>query len=1249
MRTTALSLALALLSASPAFAVNGKATVAQVTGTITLTDDVDYIVSSTTPFASNGVVDIVNTDHAVLILANMKPSAAIRLLAQHVRVNGEKAVNNTNCQVKLYNRGCIILPYGNDVKPLTVYSEQNFQGEAVNDFGLEHSGGYMNTLTAKKLNNRIRSFKLKRGYMVTFANRAGGRGYSRCFIAADQDIEMATLPGVLDNSISSYRVFKWYDAGKKQLANDLNTSTLAALNVQSSYTWSQGSNLAPDYECVPNHIYEDYPSSSAIGQATWSPHTKNNNEPRNSADDHPQDLETILGNWENMMRTGMRLCSPASWDGSDYWNATGFLADFMDSIDARGWRCDIIDLHCYWPESNFGNIKNWADKYKRPVWISEWCWGASWNNNGAFASGVSETQVRDALERICTGLNNADYVERYFYWNGERDPSRLYKNGKLTPAGEMYAALDGGLAYTGKFDYAPKVPEQKNPTDLVVDFDKNAHSAKLTWYDANGEMNISSVVERRKSASAEWETCATVSLKEVPSKYTLEDGQASNGCQYRIHIVDANRKDRYSNIVTAASSDLSAGDGVELDGVTKYIGGNIFLNGNFDMGSYGWTSGTGQPLAQPWFQVVPVGGYANGPYLQAYGNGVATTASAVRTAFNVKPNTDYYYSGSVCNTSSIYAQLCFTEDGATSKGIIKYLQNTTNNWLTQYETFNSGDYSQVLVSFRMLGSKTQVDNLLLAQLFDNEADAIADGVEKARLKAEAFMTYNTRYPIFNHFLKVELDGISGTDQAALFAIERAVTQAIQAYNTMPKLQALYDRAIALLALNLEGGDALRDVISKSGGPGPSFVISQYAAIQEAIDEYLPLTNATKQPTQPKFASATGWTTKCGTYTGGDQRTNSKDGVTFWNAWWSGLSASEGTAKTMEVKQEVRKLAHGLYTLECKASTEHYCLSDQHAYITTADQTATTPALSADYFDLPTVASADRWQTLTSTPVYVDEDGSVTIGFVGSKAGATDNAWHEVGNTKGSGDKREGWCCATDFVLKHTPLYRATVVPGQWNVTCLPYNATPGQGVTLYQVVGITSDYTQLCVEPIENVMGGVPVIYKSEGPVATFYEQGKNVPNASIAPGNIQGWYKTIVHVPANYYYLEEGEWKKCTQAFSQRPYIGNYNGTILPFTDSDASAVTVYKGWQGLTVPISGITDEEIEYNNSRAQVVVLDGGNEGDVNIDGVVDVADIASVISFMAGTTATVSLEQADVNKDGHADVADIATIISIMAK
>jgi len=56
-------------------------------------------------------------------------------------------------------------------------------------------------------------------------------------------------------------------------------------------------------------------------------------------------------------------------------------------------------------------------------------------------------------------------------------------------------------------------------------------------------------------------------------------------------------------------------------------------------------------------------------------------------------------------------------------------------------------------------------------------------------------------------------------------------------------------------------------------------------------------------------------------------------------------------------------------------------------------------------------------------------------------------------------------------------------------------------------------------------------------------------------------------------------------------------------------------------------------------------------DVNGDGVTDVADIASVISVMAGESGIANpLQQsrADVNGDGMIDVADIATIISIMA-
>ncbi|MBR2237616.1 MAG: endonuclease [Prevotella sp.] len=57
-----------------------------------------------------------------------------------------------------------------------------------------------------------------------------------------------------------------------------------------------------------------------------------------------------------------------------------------------------------------------------------------------------------------------------------------------------------------------------------------------------------------------------------------------------------------------------------------------------------------------------------------------------------------------------------------------------------------------------------------------------------------------------------------------------------------------------------------------------------------------------------------------------------------------------------------------------------------------------------------------------------------------------------------------------------------------------------------------------------------------------------------------------------------------------------------------------------------------------------------KGDVNGDGIVDVADIATIIYVMAdGSGIANPLQQAaDVNGDGNVDVADIATVIDIMA-
>ena len=516
----------------------------QVTATMQIEEAVDYVITGSTPFGTNGKMNFANRN-ATLILPDVKPSAAIKLLTGHVTIASEQAVDGTNCQVRLYDRGSIIFMVGDDCQPLCVYTEQNFEGISLNQFSLTHTGGHMNTLSSANLNNQIRSFTLRRGYMVTFSTRANGRGYSRCFIAADQDLEVPTLPAVLDQTISSYRIFKWFYTGKQAVANETSAAVVDALNVTSCYSFGLGESRLPDAECIPHHIYEDWPTATSCGSQTYSCHMKTNNEPRNTSDDHPQDIDEILANWENLMATGMRLCSPSSWDGSDYWNGTGFLKQFLDSIDARGWRCDIVDAHCYWTEGNFPNLQNWFNNMKRPIWISEWVWGASWNQNGAFASGVTEAQNAQTVQRICNTLNGMDYVERYFYWNSERDPSRLYTNGALTATGEMYAQLNTGLGYKSQNEFIPTNPRQYDPYACAV---KTSNGKDIvTWADRNGEYNQSMEVQRRDANSINWETVATIELKETESTAYSCELDAQPNSAFRIKVVDVDGKARYSN------------------------------------------------------------------------------------------------------------------------------------------------------------------------------------------------------------------------------------------------------------------------------------------------------------------------------------------------------------------------------------------------------------------------------------------------------------------------------------------------------------------------------------------------------------------------------------------------------------------------------------------------------------------------------------------------------------------------------
>ena len=534
--------------------------VTQVADAIELTDDVDFHITSAKPFTTTGSVNIKNTDHAVVVLDSLKPSLAIKQLG-YIKINGKKATNNTNCQVKIYNYGAIILPYGTSTKPLTLFTEPNFEGSSNNSLIEGHNGsGYMKNIPAA-WNNKIRSFKLKRGYMVTFALRQNGRGYSRCFIADKADLEVASLPTIMDGRISSYRIFKWNDVSKRGLgSSDQNMNTV--LNSQWAYGWDAGNNIWTDCEYVTQHHHEGWPSIDDVGKNGTSCHALGNNEPDNKGDEREQNVEPseVLKNWELMMATGKRLGSPAM-SGNKTW-----LREFMDSIDARGWRVDFIAIHDYnlndvgsklWNASDYSSIGR-----NRPVWITEMNYGANWTSwPGSNTSGnAANYKIElDHFGPTIDGYNSADYIERYAFYNWVQDCRSAYltsdaslkSTNYLTPMGVYYTKVNPGLAYNSRKEYIPKDWRLSKPV-LKGTFTAAKGTMKLTWDNPNGDLATTITLER-KIGTGNWETLQEYDgfENEAKTSFTYTDNVVQAGAyQYRVHELTYKNKHQYSNVET---------------------------------------------------------------------------------------------------------------------------------------------------------------------------------------------------------------------------------------------------------------------------------------------------------------------------------------------------------------------------------------------------------------------------------------------------------------------------------------------------------------------------------------------------------------------------------------------------------------------------------------------------------------------------------------------------------------------------
>lgn len=525
-------LAMMLIGITSGKAERNKQTVVQVSTAVTISTAVDYHVTGPTPF-NGGSVNITHPD-GWLFFDSLKPSEVIAKCANNILINGEAFSNNINARVVIYGNGAVVMPHGNTYYPLTVYTEKDFGGESRNQF---IPGTYYTSLGA--FDNSIRSFKLKRGYMATFANNSDGSGYSRVFIASDDDLEISEMQPELRGKASFIRIFRWNWPTKKGWcgwdANEIET-----LGVTWWYAWDAGDNTKTDREYVPQRHHESgksYDGSASKGAwPGWSEingknanvtHVLGNNEPDNTGDNKEVYLtvDQAVDGHPGLFASGLRIGCLATTSPNNY------FYEFFDKCIAKGYRIDFVALHCYWanksPQQWYNDLKYVHQRTGRPIWITEWNDGANWTNETHWpdadrsASAANQAHQLNRLKGILQVLDTAYFVERYSIYQNVQDCRKMFINGALTPAGEYYAKNPSRMAYNPAIAECV-VPKAvfNSPIDLAGTYLAALNKVTLTWESRNGELADSFAIQRKKD-KGEFETVYTST--ELTTKNTHRD------------------------------------------------------------------------------------------------------------------------------------------------------------------------------------------------------------------------------------------------------------------------------------------------------------------------------------------------------------------------------------------------------------------------------------------------------------------------------------------------------------------------------------------------------------------------------------------------------------------------------------------------------------------------------------------------------------------------------------------------------
>ena len=401
-----------------------------------------YINLSSENALQNNVSIEINHPLAWLRLVTINPQAVLDNYLNQIVVNGNSANYSQNLRLdNYYTKGCVIRIDNNNVPALQVFEGYNLSGNSayINSGSITSENDIPNLL-----NNKIKSFKLHKGYMATMAINSDGTGLSQVYIASEEDLIINNLPSSLLSDISFIRVVPWNWVDKKGTGGDI-----LGLDNSWYYRWNNQGDSDMERECTPMAWGKGAADSQEdidkyIGKYKTT-HVLAFNESDNCNDQSGQygdlcNTDVAVATYENLMKTGLRLVSPSCRENAPF----GWLKEFYDKATAQNIRIDVIGVHWYdWssnpanspnanPQNVFNRFKNYLqnvyDLYGLPIWITEF------NANPNRATWVNKQFMELALPY----LENLDYVERYAWFQPNSGVADYFENDNYTAVGEFY-------------------------------------------------------------------------------------------------------------------------------------------------------------------------------------------------------------------------------------------------------------------------------------------------------------------------------------------------------------------------------------------------------------------------------------------------------------------------------------------------------------------------------------------------------------------------------------------------------------------------------------------------------------------------------------------------------------------------------------------------------------------------------------------------------------------------------------------